>query len=57
MNNLPNTFEGLLLLLRELREECTDPDFKTFDAKLLGEKIDALLEQYDVKAQKEQESK
>lgn len=49
MDNLPTTFEGLLNLLHQFRDECTDPDLKTTDIDTLGVKLDALLDQYEAK--------
>lgn len=49
MNNLPATLEELLNLLFAIRIVCTDPDLKTVDVDMLGEKLDALLDQYAAK--------
>lgn len=49
MNSLPNTFEDLLALLKQLQKECTDEEYNTYDAKTLGESVDTLLWQYEQK--------
>ena len=53
MNNLPDNFEDLLQLLRQFVEESTDRTLNTFDAKTIGEKIEALVEQYEAKDDEE----
>jgi len=51
MNNLPNTFEGLLKLLYKFRNEATDGEYKTIDYDMFAESIDALLDQYEAKGE------
>lgn len=47
VNNLPATFEELLVQLRQWRDAAFDPDLKTLDYDELAEKVDALLDQYE----------
>lgn len=51
MNNLPTTFEGLLALLYNLRDEATAPYLAylgRMDYDLLADKVDSLLDQYSM---------
>lgn len=47
MNNLPETFGGLLVQLRQWRDAALDPDLKTLDYDKLAERVDVLLDQYE----------